>query len=168
MAPLTVFFVGAKGIGKTALMNTLTLTKSSDIGPTLGVEMRSWSFKADGRIKKFQLWDASGNNIYANLLLHDIQHADIVVICFDTRYEEDLIPLKHWMTVMEQSSTKKTIVLYGIIFDGEMRKVMPADIYRIADHAMKRRNLRDVLVAEGRLHDRGPIYNALFVASRHI
>ena len=168
MAPLIAYFVGASGIGKTAILSTLTQSKSIDTGPTVAVEMRSWSFKVDGRIKHFRLWDASGNNVFSHMLLQDVQRADIVVICFDTRRIENLVTLKHWMTITEQAAKKTSVIFYGIIHDGEEREIMPADIYTIADHAQKRRNLKDVIVAEGRITDRQPIYNAIFLASRHI
>ena len=168
MVKLKVAFVGEGGIGKTTIVNTLTQTKSIDDGPTIGIEMRSWSFKVDGQIKYLRLYDASGNNVYSHFLLQHVQGSDIVVICFDTRNIENLAALKHWMTVTEQSAKKTSVIFYGIIHDGQDREIMPADIYKIADHAEKRRNLKDVIVAEGRLNDRKPIYNAIFLASRHI
>lgn len=166
--PLTVCFVGAPGIGKTQLLTSLTGTPSCDIGPTMGIEMRTWAFLQDGRQCRMRLWDVSGKTCFSSLLIADVQYADITVVCYDTTAERDFVELKKWMTIVEQAPHKQTLIFYGIIRDGHERKIMPADVVRVADHAQHRRNLYSIVTVEGRVTDRYPLYEALVVASRHI
>ena len=161
MDAIVVFFVGAAHIGKTALITALTQNKSFDIGPTLGIELRTWSYKHMDNIYRFRIWDVSGRSIFSDIVSMDIQHGDVSIICYDTCDMLTLNTMKEWLTVVEQSPKKQHVILCGFIKDGEEREVMPSEVYSICEHAKRRGNFKTINVVETRHYQRQPLFQAL-------
>ena len=160
-----IYMIGAPDIGKTRLLDTLTQSTSSDIGPTLGIEMRSWGYNCNGNAMRFRIWDISGRSFYANLMENSIQCGDITIICFDLSNASDFKCIKRWITLVEQSPYAQSLILHGIIHDCVEREVMPSDVYAIAEHVRNRRNCCSVHVSEGRISDRNPLLETIISAA---
>lgn len=161
-----IYMIGAPGIGKTSLLDQLCQTKTSDIGPTLGVEMRSWSYNLNGHLFRFRIWDISGKTFYAHLMENSIQGGDITIICYDLRNATEFKNIKKWITLVEQSPYPQSLILYGIVHDYEERQIMPSDVHKVAEHVRNRRNCRSVHVVEGRIEDRFPLFEAVIAAAK--
>lgn len=164
-----VVIIGAPAIGKTQMLDLLTGSKSIDIGPTLGVEMRSWAFKnKNGRVRRLRLWDTSGNNIYARILRQDVNYSDIAVLCVDTATRKDLSLMHQNIQLVEQSPIRKVVIIYQVIHDGVEREITPADVHCAAEHARNRRNVKKVFVCEGRIEDTAMLRETLVLAAEAV
>lgn len=161
MNAIVVFIVGAPNIGKTQLLTTLTGSESCDVGPTLGIEMRSWAYKHMEKVHRFRLWDVSGQSTFSQIVSVDIQYGDVSILCYDTLDASTLVTMKRWLTLVEQSAEKQHIILCGLIRDGGEREVMPSDIHSIAEHARGRGNLKSAVAIETRVNERAPLFRAL-------
>ena len=162
---LVVFVVGAPRIGKTKLLDTLVQSKSCDLGPTLGIELRTWSYTLKDQLLRFRIFDVSGRSIYADLLAPDVQMADIAVICYDISDITTLDRAKRFLTLVEQSHIKRNVILCGCIVKGNTRQVMPDELYHLTQKALNRGNCLSIQGIETRLDDRVPLFQAVIRAA---
>lgn len=164
-----VVILGAPNIGKTKMLDLLTGSQSIDIGPTLGIEMRTWAFKnKNGFVRRMRLWDTSGKNIYARLLRRDVQYSDISVLVVDTANKKDLSLMHENVRIVEQSPVRKVVIIYQIFQDGVPREITPADVHCAAEHARNRRNMKKVFVCEGRIEDTAMLRETLVLAAEAV
>jgi GTPase SAR1 family protein len=168
-AAANVVILGAPNIGKTKMLDLLTGSQSIDIGPTLGIEMRTWAFKnKNGRVRRLRLWDTSGKNFYARLLRQDVHYSDIALLCVDTSNAKDLSLMHENVRIVEQSPVRKVVIIYQIFQDCVERKIMPADVLCAAEHARNRRNIKKIFVCEGRIEDTAMLREAFVVAAEAV
>ena len=162
MDPIVVFVVGAEHIGKTKLLTNLTQQATCDIGGTLGIEMRQWSYKHLDDIFRFRIWDVSGNSTFSDIVSLDVQYGNIAVICYDTCSRQSLAIMRQWMVLVEQSPKKQHIILCGIIDSrGRDRQVMPSEVHSIQQNEKGRGNVKSIVSIECRLDNRVPLFQAL-------
>lgn len=167
MQAIVVFVVGAPNIGKSNLLANLTKQESCDIGPTLGIELRMWSYKHLEKTYRFRIWDVSGKSPFGKLVSTDIHLSNISILCYDTCDGQTLAEMRRWLTLVEQAPRKIHVVICGFIHDDKEREVMPAEIHSIVRHAKGRRNIASIQPIETRTNERIHIFQALVGIAVH-
>ena len=126
---IRVTLVGPNSSGKTSLVLRWT-GKKIHPNKTMAIDCKSHSVMVDGKLRRIQLWDCSGDDIYKQMLSNYIKNSDFICIVFD------LTDIKSWEQVpfwveASQVEGQMSICIIGNKVDMESkRKVHNKNIRR--------------------------------------
>lgn len=97
--------VGDSGVGKSCLLEKLIDTTSSNTFiSTIGVDIRSHTFKLHGHNVKLQVWDTGGQQRYRPVLSSCYRNAFGVILVFDVTNQRTFNNLHQWMSEVSEFS----------------------------------------------------------------
>jgi small GTP-binding protein len=131
-----IVVIGASGVGKTAILQSLTTSAFSDqIQSTIGVEFQSWLCEVEGRRTKLQIWDTAGQERFRSVTRSYLRGALGALVVFDVSNRRSFDEVETWLSELKSLATQNAVVLIVAnkvdLFDG--RRVPESDVEALAE-----------------------------------
>jgi small GTP-binding protein len=132
--PLKVLLIGSHGVGKSTLLRTLVLNQSLDIdrplSPTVGLDIKPYSFHIDKYKIYSRIWDIGGDERYQKLANPHFAwtHAFFIVFALDDP-ESLRMAQSHASLIHPMAHTQACLALIGNKSDAREKVSFACDSY---------------------------------------
>lgn len=108
----TLCLVGSAGVGKTSLLTKLIDNRfTNQHSATVGVDFKVVSFKYQGKVTKFHIWDVSGDKNFIGISKNSIAQSKGAVLVFDLNDRKSFESLEEWIGIVEKKQQEASFTL---------------------------------------------------------
>jgi len=98
-----VVLVGDSRVGKTAFLKRFTEANfTTDMHPTIGVDLRMHDFKVDGKNVKLEIWDTAGQERFRTITTSYFRGAQGILLVYDVTDRRSFESIRNWVSQIQQ------------------------------------------------------------------
>lgn len=134
---IKTLLLGDSGVGKSCLLRRIGEKKYDEdmCAPTIGVDYKKISIKAQNNIVKFLIWDTAGQERFQSISRIYYKNAQITIFIFDLTNRQSFNRIKFWLNEFEMESHIKTIkILVGNKYDLNDKKITDDEIKNMIEN----------------------------------
>eukprot|EP00750_Incisomonas_marina_P002229 INCI12159.3.p1 GENE.INCI12159.3~~INCI12159.3.p1 ORF type:complete len:200 (+),score=35.28 INCI12159.3:176-775(+) len=107
-----VVLVGDSRVGKTAFLKRFTESYfTTDMHPTIGVDLRMHDFTVDGKTVKLEIWDTAGQERFHTITRSYYNSAQGIIVLFDTTNFESFEHVPNWLDEIRHSCREEVCII---------------------------------------------------------
>mmetsp|Transcript_46539 Transcript_46539/g.68785 ORF Transcript_46539/g.68785 Transcript_46539/m.68785 type:complete len:205 (+) Transcript_46539:197-811(+) len=107
-----VVLVGDSRVGKTAFLKRFTESYfTTDMHPTIGVDLRMHDFKVEGKTVKLEIWDTAGQERFHTITRSYYNSAQGIIVLFDTTNFESFEHVPNWLDEIRHSCREEVCII---------------------------------------------------------
>ncbi|EAX97747.1 small GTP-binding protein, putative [Trichomonas vaginalis G3] len=130
-----IIFVGDSGVGKTSIINYAKTGKyEANSVPTIGAGTTTMSYRSNGKLIEYQLWDTAGQEIYRNIVPIYFRGAVGAIITFSMTDPTSFQNIQEWIdSLVAHADPDVKYLLVGNKIDVHELKVSEEDVKNWAE-----------------------------------
>jgi small GTP-binding protein len=107
----TVLFVGNSTVGKSSLIVRYSDGVFNDEKATIGVDMKTRTVVLNKKRIKFDIFDASGQELYKNITRHFYRGANAVVLTYDVTDRKTFLQIPTWLAEIKKHDPQNKVMM---------------------------------------------------------